>query len=151
MLATLGVVVLVMAATLAGFSLLVLPGIAVLVLFYFAWTAQLEEALLPIPALRRSFALVRGRFLDVAGVFGLTLAAVLVFVLLTGILLAVVMNIAGPAVQASHSGLSFSRWLMAALLALPVVYVGAANVAAWRIAVTRAPASPADPAPPPAP
>jgi hypothetical protein len=129
-----GVVLLVLAATLTGLALLVLPGCAVLVWFYFAWTAQIEEGLGPIAALRRSTRLARGRFLAVAGVVGATVAAVLVFVLLTGILLAVVMNLAGIGTPAGHAGLSFSRWLMAALLSLPVVYVGAVNVAAWRVA-----------------
>jgi hypothetical protein len=72
-------------------------------------------------------------------VLGATLAAVLVFVLLTGILMAVVMNLAGQGAQASHTGLSFSRWLMAAVLSLPVVYIGAATVTAWRAATRTGP------------
>lgn len=129
-----GVVLLVLAAMLAGFALLVLPGCLVVVGLFFAWTAQIEERLGPVAALRRSVALVRGRFLAVAGVVGAMLAAVLVFVLLTGILLAVVMNLAVPQAQSGHAGLSLSRWLMAAMLSLPVVYVGAVTVAAWRVA-----------------
>jgi hypothetical protein len=132
---TLGVVLIVVLLAVAGCVLLVLPGIAALALTFLAWPAQLEEGLRPLPALRRSVALARGRLMAIAGILGATIAAVLVFVLLTGILLAVVMNLAGPDAQAGHAGLSFSRWLMSALLALPVVYVGAVNVAAWRAAL----------------
>jgi hypothetical protein len=134
LLPALAVVVLVLVALLAGLVLLVLPGLAVLVWFFFAWTAQIEERLGPVAALRRSVALCRGRFMAVAGVVGATVAAVLVFVLLTGILLAVVMNLAGVATPTGHAGLSISRWVMAALLSVPVVYVGAVSVAAWRVA-----------------
>lgn len=133
--ATIGVVLLVLLAVAAGMALLVLPGIVALVLFFLAWTAQLDERLDPLAALLRSCRLVRGRFFAVAGVIGAAVAAVLVFVLLTGILLAVVMNLAGPGAQSGHAGLSFSRWLMAGLLAVPVVYVSAVNVAAWRAAL----------------
>jgi len=139
LLPTCGVVLLVSAAALAGAALLLLPGFAALAWFYFAWVAQLEEGLGPVAALRRSVTLVRGRFLAVAGVLGVMLCVVLVFVLLAGILLGVVMDLAGPAAQTGHAGLSFSRWLMAALLALPIVYAGAVNVAAWRIAVRSMP------------
>jgi len=132
LLPTLGVVLLVLAAAVVGTLLLVLPGCVALIWFYFSWVAQLEERLDPVAALRRSIALVRGRFLAIAGIAGATLAAVLVFVLLTGILLSVVMNLAGVGAGSGRVGMSFSRWLMTALLALPVVYVGAVNVAAWR-------------------
>jgi hypothetical protein len=136
---TLGVVMLVVLLAVVGGVLLIVPGIAALAWTWLAWTAQLEEGLAPLAALRRSAALVRGRVLPVAGIIGTTLAAVLVFVLLTGILLAVVMNLAGPDAQSAHAGLSFSRWLMSALLALPVVYMGAVNVAAWRAALAEPP------------
>jgi hypothetical protein len=132
---TLGVVLIMVLLSVAGSVLLLVPGVAALAWTYLAWPAQLEEGLRPLPALRRSAALARGRLMSITGIMGATIAAVLVFVLLTGILLAVVMNLAGPAVQAGHAGLSFSRWLMSALLALPVVYVGAVNVAAWRAAL----------------
>ncbi len=148
---TIVVLLVVLAAVLGGGVLLLLPGCAALVWLFFAWPAQIDERLGPLPALRRSIGLVRGRFLAVAGIAGATLAAVLVFVLLSGILLAVVMSLAGPGAQTSHTGLSVSRWLMAALLSAPVVYVSAVSVAAWRTALSDVPASPADPAPPPAP
>jgi hypothetical protein len=134
---TVAVVLLSLAAVVVGVCLLVVPGLLAVVYTFFAWTAQIEERLGPVAALRRSVDLVRGRFLDVAGVIGAAIAAVLVFVLLTGILLAVVMNLAGPGAQTGHAGLSFSRWLMAGLLSLPVVYTGAVTVTAWRAAVRR--------------
>ena len=129
---TAGVVVLTLFIVMAGCMAFVLPGLAAIVLLCFGWIAQIDGGLLPLAALRRSFEITKPRFLDVAGVLGATLAAVLVFVLLTGILMAVVMNLAGQGAQASHTGLSFSRWLMAAVLSLPVVYIGAATVTAWR-------------------
>ena len=105
-----------------------------LVLFVFAWLAQLDAGLAPAQALRRSVELVRGRFLAVAGVIGAAIAAVLVFVLLIGIFMAVIMNLAGQGVQPGATGLALSRWLMAAVLSLPVVYIGAVSAAAWRAA-----------------
>jgi hypothetical protein len=147
--ATLGVVLVSLAAVVLGGVALVLPGLAALVLCFFAWPAQLDAGLGPVAALRRSIALTRGHFLQVAGVVGAAIAAVLVFVLLTGILMAVVMNLAGQGAQSSHGGLSFSRWLMAAVLALPVVYVGAVSVTAYRSAVSAAPANPGAAAPMP--
>jgi hypothetical protein len=142
LLPTLGVVLLQLLLVLGGMLLLVLPGLVALVWLFFAWPAQLE-GLGPLAAMRRSVQLVRGRFFQVAGVVGATLASVLVFVLLTGILMAVVMNLAGADAQSSHGGLSFSRWLMAAVLSLPVVYVGAVSVVAYRAALSAVPASPA--------
>lgn len=147
--ATFVVLLVMFVAVLGGGIALVLPGYAALVWLYFAWTAQIDEHLGPLAALRRSIALVRGRFLAVAGIVGATLAAVLVFVLLTGVLLAVVMSLAGPRAQTSQIGLAVSRWLMAALLSLPVVYLGAVGVAAWRTALNSAPATRGDPAPQP--
>lgn len=130
--AAFAVVVLTLVAVVAGGMLLVLPGIAALVFSFFAWPAQVDTGAGPIEALRRSITLTRGRFLQVAGVMASLLAAVLVFVLLTGILMAVVMNLAGQGAQTSHGGLSFSRWLMAGVLALPVVYGSAVSIAAYR-------------------
>ena len=126
------------------------PGCAALVCCSSPGRRRSTSSWVHSAALRRSVALVRGRFFAVAGILGAALAAVLVFMLLTGILLAVVMSLAGPGAQTGHTGLSVSRWLMAALLALPVVYVGAVSVAAWRTALSVAPASPGDPGPPPA-
>lgn len=142
LLPTLGVVLPCVALLLPGLALMytgwklgvpmLLAGMAVLMYLLFSWPAQIEERLGVLAALRRSATLVRGRFLAVAAIVAATLAAVLVFVLLTGILMAVVMNLAGQDAQSSHAGLTFSRWLMAGVLSLPVVYWGAVSVSAWR-------------------
>jgi hypothetical protein len=134
---TAGVVLLSMMAVLGGLVLLLIPGLLALIYTFFAWPAQIEEKLGPVAALRRSVDLVQGRFGDVAGIVGSLLAAVLVFVLLSGVLLDIVMNLAGSGAQSGHMGLSFSRWLMAGLLALPVVYTGAVTATAWRAAIRR--------------
>ncbi len=149
LLPALGVLLLQLLAIMAGSVLLVLPGLAALVWLFFSWPAQVDGALGSLAAVARSLQLVRGRFFAVAGVVAATVASVLVFVLLTGILMAVVMNLAGQDAQNSHGGLSFSRWLMAALLSLPVVYVGAVSVVAYRAALSGVPASPAGAAPSP--
>jgi len=118
--------------------LLLLPGLGLLVLFFFAWVALIEEKLQPLAAIRRSMALVRGRFLAVASLLAAVLAVVIVFTLLVGILLAVVMYLAGQGDRPAHAGLSLSRWLMACIVAVPVVYVGAVSVAAYRAVTTPA-------------
>lgn len=135
LLPTLGVMLISLLAVVAGLALFVLPGLAALVLLFFAWVAQIDEGLGPVAAVRRSVEQARGRFLAIAGIVGAVVAAVLVFVLLTGIFMAVVMNLAGQGAQTSQGGLALSRWLMAAVLSLPVVYVGAVTVSAWRAAV----------------
>jgi hypothetical protein len=132
---TLGVLIPTLIAIVVGGCLLIIPGLLALVYTTFAWIAQIDENLGPTAALRRSVELVRGRTLQVAGIIGALAAAVVVFVLLTGILMAIVMNLAGQGAQTSHAGLSFSRWLMAGLLSLPVVYIGAVTVTGWRVAV----------------
>jgi hypothetical protein len=87
----------------------------------------------PFSALALSFRLVRGRWRAIALIAAMLLAAILVFVLLTGIFTGVVMGLAGQA-DPTTQGLAFSRWLMALVLALPVVYGGAVTVIAWRAA-----------------
>jgi hypothetical protein len=134
LLPSLALVLMSMTVIAVGTLLLVAPGIAAVVLLFFAWPALLAERLNPLAAIQRSIALVRGRFMAVAGVVGALAAAVLVFVLLTGILMAIIMTLAGPGAQTGHAGLSFSRLLMAAVLAVPVVYVGAVSVVAYRAA-----------------
>ena len=85
----------------------------------------------PVAALRRSLRLAQGRWFALAQVAGTLLATVLVFVLLTGIFMGVVMGLAGQATPTA-GGLVLSRWLMALLLAVPVVYGGAVTVSVWR-------------------
>ena len=89
---TVRVVVPVPLAVAAGIAALVLPGFVVLVFGFFAWVAQIDARLPPLAAIRRSIDEVRGRFLATSGIVAATIAAILVFVLLSGILLAVVMN-----------------------------------------------------------
>lgn len=127
---------------------LTLGGFALLAYALFAWPALVSERLTPWAALGRSIALVRGRWLSVAYLL-LTLAAVVfVFTLLIGIFIGVVMGLAGQDVP-TGGGLAFSRWLMALILCVPVVYAGAVTVTAWRV-VSGVPASRDDPAPGPA-
>jgi len=133
LLPTLGLYLLLVLMVVPGL-ILVLPGFGLMVLFFFAWVAQIAEKLLPLAAMRRSVQLVRTRFWAVAGILGAVLAMVIVFTLLVGILLAVVMYLAGQGDRPQHSGLSLSRWLMACVMAIPVVYVGAVSVAAYRAA-----------------
>jgi hypothetical protein len=129
---SLAVVVLVLVASILGLLCLLLPGLAVSNLLCLAWVARIGEQRSAMDALKRSWQLVRPHFWPVAAVLGAALAAILVFVLLTGIFMAVIMNLAGLEAQTSHGALSFSRWLMAAVLALPVIYVGAVTVSLWR-------------------
>ncbi|MDR2216307.1 MAG: hypothetical protein LBE59_10790 [Nevskiaceae bacterium] len=131
LLGTVGVVLPVTLAVIAGAVLFVLPGLLVLVLCLYAWVAQIDAGLSPMAAIRRSIEETRARFFSTAGIVGAAIAAVLVFVLLSGILLAVVMNLAGVGAGSGHAGLSFSRWVMAGLLSLPVVYMSAVTVSAW--------------------
>lgn len=93
--------------------------------------ARAPRARAPFAALRASLRAVRGRWLAMLQVAAMLLAAVLVFVLLTGILIGVVMGLAGQATPTA-GGLALSRWLMALVLAVPVVYGGAVTVSAWR-------------------
>ncbi|MEO8308614.1 MAG: hypothetical protein ABI616_11320 [Pseudomonadota bacterium] len=147
---SIGVLILTMIGILVGGVLLIVPGLLALVYTNFAWIAQIDEKLGPTAAIRRSVELVRGRVLAVAGIIGALAAGVLVFVLLTGILMAIVMNLAGRDAQESHVGLSFSRWLLAGILSLPVVYIGAVTITAWRTArATRFSAISTAPTPPP--
>lgn len=125
-------------------SLLALPGATLTAILYLlaapfilpavwlslAWTLVLAEGRAPLAACRRSFELVRGRFLLLAGAYLATLAAVLVFVMLLGIFFGVVMSLAGP--RGAQLGVTVSRVLFAALLSLPVVYVSAMLVSCYR-------------------
>ena len=129
-----------------GFAAALLTAGACLLLIHgwFAWPAlvaadldadvlgaQVVRPRAPLNAVQTSLRLVRGRWKELAFLAGALLAAVLVFVLLTGILLGMVMELAGQ-VTRTASGLALSRWLMALLLAVPVVYGGAVTVTAWR-------------------
>ncbi len=77
------------------------------------------------------------------------LSAILVFVLLAGILIGVVMGPGRAGACPRPVASALSRWLMALILAVPVVYAGAVTVTTRRV-VTAAPASPGGAVPPPA-
>jgi len=99
----------------------------------FAWPAALLEPCDPFDALRRAAAMTRGRLRAVLLLELVAFSCVLVFVLLAGVLLGVVMSIAGMNGSAMGGGqLAFSRLLLAALCAFPVVWLGAVWVTAYR-------------------
>jgi hypothetical protein len=72
----------------------------------------------------------------VLGVWGATIAAILVFVLLSGILLGVVLSLAGISAASTQAGLTLSRLLMAVLIAAPLLYGSAVAVIAWQASRT---------------
>ena len=113
-------------------TLLLLAAVAGVMLMFFGWPAIVAQGLSPWAAARRSILLVRSRYLQVLAVVGLLLASVLVFALLASIFIGSVIMLAGPAAQSSPNWLAASRWLMAGVLALPIVYAGAVSIAAWR-------------------
>jgi hypothetical protein len=114
--------------------LLLLAGLIGVLFVFFGWPAMQAERLSPWSALRRSTGLVRARFAQVAALAGLLVAMVLVFAMLTGIFIGEIMMLAGPGAQTSHVWLSLSRWLMAGVLALPIIYGSAVAVTAFRLA-----------------
>ncbi len=126
-----------------GFGLvsaaLTLAALLLLVNAWLAWPALSSRGLAPWTALVVSRGLVRGRWLQFAKVLAMLVAAVLVFVMLVGIFIGMVMELATQSTQGAGS-IAFSRWLMAVILALPVVYAGAVTVVVWN-AVSGAPAS----------
>ncbi len=99
-----------------------------------AWPALIAGSANPWSALTNGIALVRGRWLEFAGVVAALLAGVLVFALLASILISMVMNLAGQGMNPTPGGLAFSRWLIALVLAVPMVYAGAVSVVTFRAA-----------------
>jgi len=112
--------------------LLLLGALAGSLLMFFGWPAMVAQGLSPWAAARRSILLARPRYLQVTAVVALLLAAVLVFTQLAGIFLGSIIMIAGPAAQSNPNWLAASRWLMAGVLAVPVIYAGAVSITAWR-------------------
>lgn len=110
-----------------GFVLVIVPGLVALVWLSLAWVASLEGAM-PLDAMRQSVAAVRGRFWHMAKVLGVLMAAVLVFVVLAGIFVGVLMAVAGKQGPTTVVGQALSRLLFGTVIALPVVYLGAALV-----------------------
>lgn len=138
----------------AAAAALTLAGAMLLVYGWFAWLEVVARtgrqadtraqsghdaggAVSPLAGLAASIRLVQGRWRAFALVAATLLAAVLVFVLLTGIFIGMVMGLAGQS-SPDAGGLAFSRWLMALILAVPVVYGGAVTVSAWRAAAAGA-------------
>jgi hypothetical protein len=130
--------VLVTLAVVVGGVLLVVPGLLALVYFACAWHVVLWEGRDPVAALARSIALTRGRAMAFVGVLAAALAAVLVFVMLTGILLGVVMSLAGIQPVAGDGNLGVARLIYAVVLAIPVVWLGAVSTVTYRWASGRA-------------
>jgi hypothetical protein len=122
-------------------ALLTLLALVLLVLALLAWPALLAGGLSPFAALAVSYGIVMPRWRFFLNLAATLLAAILVFVLLAAILIGVVMNLAGQGVP-TPAGLALSRWLMALILAVPVVYAGAVTVTALQM-FRPAPASPA--------
>jgi hypothetical protein len=130
-------------------ALLTLAALLLLIHGWFAWTALVAADLdagrrrgdapdapkirprAPLAALAASLAVVRGHWLAMVKLAATLLAAVVVFVLLTTILLDIAMGLAGQSTP-HGAGLALSRWLIALILAMPVVYGGAVTVTAWR-------------------
>lgn len=121
-----------------GLSLL---AAALMVFGWFSWPELVARSVSPLTALRGSLRMVQGRWRVAAYIAASLLAAVLVFVLLTGIFIGVVMGLAGQATP-SAQGLALSRWLMALILALPIVYGGAVTVTARRALLSAASRTP---------
>lgn len=120
-----------------GFNVLALlltaAAAALLVFVLPAWPALISGSTNPWAALVVSVRLVRGRWVQLAGLIGLLLTGVLVFILLAGILLGMVMYLAGQGENPTPAGLAASRWLIGIVLAVLVTYVGAASVTTWRV------------------
>ncbi len=114
--------------------LLTAGAMALLVYALPAWPALIAGSAHPGAALKHGIELVRGRWLEFAGVVAALLAGVLVFALLASILISMVMNLAGQGINPTPGGLAFSRWLIALVLAVPMVYAGAVSVVTFRAA-----------------
>lgn len=123
-----------MAARGFGFigALLLVAALGGVLLMFFGWASLLAQRLSPWAAVRRSILLVRPRYVQVAALVGLLLASIVVFALLASIFIGSIIALAGPAAQSSAAWLTVSRWLMAGVLALPIVYAGAVGITAWR-------------------
>lgn len=99
-----------------------------------AWPALIAGNRGPWSALVASARVVRGGWLQVAAVVLTLLAGVLVFLLLASIFIGMVMNLSGQGTHPTAGALAVSRLLIALVLAVPVVYAGAAAVVTWRAA-----------------
>ncbi len=113
-------------------SLVLLPvGLALLVWQAFAWPAAVLDGAMPIEALRIGARVARGRWRELLGLVATAYAGVLVFVLLAGIGVGIVMGIAGMSPNPGGLMVGFSRILLAAVIAVPVVWLGAVWTTAY--------------------
>lgn len=126
----------VISTVLRGFDavalLLTIAALAVLLYAWPAWPALIAGTANPWAALCAAVRMVRGRWLHVAGAMGALLFAAFVFLLLAGILMGMVMHLAGQGESPTASALAASRWLIAVVLGLPVLYAGAVTVVLYR-------------------
>src|SRR5262249_1927936 len=83
------------------------------------------EGATPVAALREGAAIARGRWREMVMLVATAFSGVLVFVLLAGILLGIVMSIAGMSPHPGSMMVGFSRILLAGVIAIPVVWLGA--------------------------
>jgi hypothetical protein len=99
-----------------------------------AWPEMIAGGLRPWTALANSVRMVRGRWLQFGGVVLTLVGGTLVFALLASIFVNMVMSLSGQGANPTGGALVFSRWLIALVLAVPVVYAGATAVVTWRAA-----------------
>jgi hypothetical protein len=133
LLAPLGVVLALVPYNGLAAGLFAVPALALLAWLAFAWPAALLDSLGPVAALRQGAALVRGRLRPALAFIATALAGVLVFVMLAGIFLGVIMSIAGMQGPVGAVQLAVSRLLIAGVIAVPVVWLGATWVTAYRM------------------
>jgi hypothetical protein len=103
-------------------------GCVPLVLGSLAWPLDIAMESSPWAAYRKSIELARSHWSALLAIIGIVIGSVLVFALLASVLMAVVINLAGPGAQTSAVGLGVSRWMMAGVLSLPIVFAFAAAV-----------------------
>jgi hypothetical protein len=109
-------------------ALLTFAGCVPMVLGSLAWPLDVAMESTPWAAYRKSIELARCHWSALLAIIGIVIGSVLVFALLASILMAVVMNLAGPGAQTSAVGLGLSRWMMAGVLSMPIVFAFAAAV-----------------------
>ncbi|MET0291758.1 MAG: hypothetical protein ABW136_05280 [Steroidobacteraceae bacterium] len=114
-------------------AVLAVAGLLLLVWQCFAWPVALLEGASPAAALHEGAALARGRWRELLMLVATAFSGVLVFVLLAGIGLGIVMSIAGMSPHPGSMMVGFSRFLLAGVIAIPVVWLGAVWVTAYRL------------------
>lgn len=115
-------------------ALFLLAALAGMVMMFFGWPAIVAQSQSPLAAARRSVLLARLHYGQLVLLVALLIAAIVIFALLASIFIGAVVMLAGPTAQSNPNWLALSRWLMAAFLAIPIVYVSAVSITAWRCA-----------------